>query len=213
MFKSTFRKQINNFQIKFKKYNDTLNVAKNNLNFLHNNTNNTSTSSTIFIKKKYHLRFLSNDVRFLMLIFNTLIITIVFFFEKLIVDFLLFFKKFLTTLNHLFVFELFKQNISNFIVLFNSNFFLKIIQRNTQNKLLSMFTFNIISTTLNFIIKFFNDNLQSKKRREFLFNDFVVKSFRKFVFENLHFDNQKQTFVNFKSQSNTRKTIVEKIIY
>ena len=136
-----------------------------------------------------------------------------FFFEKFIVDFLLFIEKISITLNHFFVFELFEQNISNFIVLFNSNFFLKIIQRNTQNKLLSMFTFNIISTTLNFIIKFFNDNLQSKKRREFLFNDFVVKSFRKFVFENLQFDNQKQTFVNFESQLNTRKTIVEKIIY
>ena len=76
-----------------------------------------------------------------------------------------------------------------------------------------MFTFNTILTISNFIIEFFNDNLQSKKRREFLFNDFVVKSFRKFVFENLQFDNQKQTFVNFESQSNTRKTIVEKIIY
>ena len=76
-----------------------------------------------------------------------------------------------------------------------------------------MFTFNTISTISNFIIEFFNDNLQSKKRREFLFNDFVVKSFRKFVFENLQFDNQKQTFVNFESQLNTRKTIVEKIIY
>ena len=76
-----------------------------------------------------------------------------------------------------------------------------------------MFMFNTISTISNFIIEFFNNNLQSKKRREFLFNDFVVKSFRKFVFENLQFDNQKQTFVNFESQSNTRKTIVEKIIY
>ena len=66
-----------------------------------------------------------------------------------------------------------------------------------------MFTFNTILIILNFIIEFFNDNLQSKKRREFLFNDFVVKSFRKFVFENLQFDNQKQTFVNFKSQLNT----------
>ena len=76
-----------------------------------------------------------------------------------------------------------------------------------------MFTFNTILTISNFVIEFFNDNLQSKKHREFSFNDFVVKSFRKFVFENLQFDNQKQTFVNFESQSNTRKTIVEKIIY
>ena len=51
MFKLTFRKQINNFQIEFKKYNDTLNVAKNNSNFLYDNMNNTSTSSTILIKK------------------------------------------------------------------------------------------------------------------------------------------------------------------
>ena len=131
MFKFTFRKQINNFQIEFKKYDDTLNVAKNNLNFLYDNTNNTSTSLTISIKKKYRLRFLLNDVCFLKLIFNTLIVTIVFF-EKFIVDFLLFFKKISTTSNHSFVFELFKQNISNFIVLFNSKFFFfEIIQRNT----------------------------------------------------------------------------------
>ena len=126
MFKSTFRKQINNFQIEFKKYNNTLNVAKNNSNFLHNNTNNTSTSSTISIKKKYCSRFLLNDVCFLMLIFNTSIVTIVFF-EKFIFDFSLFIKKTSTTLNHFFVFELFEQNISNFIVLFNSIFFFKII--------------------------------------------------------------------------------------
>ena len=107
MFKLTFRKQINNFQIEFKKYNNMLNVAKNNSNFLYNNTNNTSTSLTISIKKKYRSRFLLNDVYFLMLIFNTSIVTIVFF-EKFIVDFLLFFEKISTTLNHSFVFELFE---------------------------------------------------------------------------------------------------------
>ena len=101
-----------------------MNVAKNNLNFLYDNTNNTLTSSTISIKKKYRLRFLSNDVRFLMLIFNTLIITIVFF-EKFIVDFSLFIKKISTTSNHFFIFELFEQDISNFIVSFNSKFFFR----------------------------------------------------------------------------------------
>ena len=121
MFKLTFRKQINNFQIEFKKYNNTLNVAKNNSNFLHNNTNNTSTSSTILIKKN-RLQFLLNDVCFLMLIFNTLIVTIIFF-KKFIVDYSLFIEKISITSNHFFVFELFEQNISNFIVLFNSIFF------------------------------------------------------------------------------------------
>ena len=99
-----------------------MNVAKNNSNFLYDNTNNTSTSSTIFIKKKYRLRFLLNDVRFLMLIFNTSIVTTVFF-KKFIVDFSLFIKKISTTLNYSFVFELFEQNISNFIVSFNSKSF------------------------------------------------------------------------------------------
>ena len=99
-----------------------MNVAKNNLNFLYDNTNNTLTSSTISIKKKYRLRFLSNDVRFLMLIFSTSILTTVFF-EKFIVDFSLFIEKTSTISSHLFVFESFEQNISNFIVSFNSKFF------------------------------------------------------------------------------------------
>ena len=54
--------------------------------------------------------------------------------------------------------------------------------------------------------------MQSKKRREFSFENFIIK-FRKFLFENQQFVNQKQTFVNFKSQLNIRKTIVEKTIY
>ena len=67
-------------------------------------------------------------------------------------------------------------------------------------------------TISNFIFEFFINKLNSKKRREFLFENFITK-FRKFLFENQQFVNQKQTFVNFKSQLNTRKTIVEKTIY
>ena len=92
-FKSTFRKQINNFQIEFKKYNDTLNVAKNSFDLFHFNISNTSTSSIILIKKKYRSRFLLNVVRFLMLIFNTSIVTSIFF-EQFIVDFFFYAKNF-----------------------------------------------------------------------------------------------------------------------
>ena len=61
-------------------------------------------------------------------------------------------------------------------------------------------------TILNFIIESFINKLQSKKRREFSFENFIIK-FRRFSFEN------QIAFVNFESQSNIRKTIVEKTIY
>ena len=69
-----------------------------------------------------------------------------------------------------------------------------------------------MSTISNFIFEFFIIKVNLKKRREFFFENFISK-FRKFSFENQQFVNQKQTFVNFESQSNIRKTIVEKTIY
>ena len=99
-----------------------MNVAKNNFDLFHFNINNTSTSSIALIKKKYRLRFLSNVVRFLMLIFNTSIMTLIFL-KQNIVNFFLFTQKISKTLNYLSIFDLFKKNILNFIVLFNFNFF------------------------------------------------------------------------------------------
>ena len=211
-FKSTLRKQISNFQVELKKYDDTLNVAKNNIDLLHFNINNTSTSSTALIKKKYRSRFLSNVVRLLILIFNTSAVTSVFF-EQHIVDFFLLTQKTSKTSNHSSVLDLFEKNTSNFIILLNFNFSsFEIIQRNIQNKSLSIFIFSTLSTTSNFIFEFFIIKLNSKKRRELFFENFILK-FRRFSFENQQFVNQKQTSINFESQSNIRKTIVEKTIY
>ena len=107
IFKQLINIQINNFQFEFKKYYNTLNVAKNNFDSFYFNINNTLTSSIVLIKRKYRLRFLSNVVRFLMLIFNTLIVTSIFF-EQFIVDFSLFTQKISKFSNHLFVFDLFE---------------------------------------------------------------------------------------------------------
>ena len=92
-------------------------------------------------------------------------------------------QKISKTLNHLSIFDLFEKNISNFIVLFNFDFFFEIIQRNIQNKLFSIFIFNTMLSIWNFVFEFFFINkLNLKKRREFLFENFITK-FRKFLFE------------------------------
>ena len=75
-----------------------------------------------------------------------------------------------------------------------------------------IFIFNTLLTILNFIFELFINKLHSKKRREFLFENFIIK-FRKFLFENQSFVNQKQISINFESQLNIQKTIVEKTIY
>ena len=160
-----------------------MNVAKNNFDSFYFNINNTSTSSIVSIKKKYRSRFLSNVVRFLMLIFNTSIVTLIFS-KQYIVDFFLFTQKISKTLNHSSIFDLFEKNILNFIISFDVDFFsFEIIQRNIQNKSFLIFTFNTLSTISNFIFEFFINKLNLKKRREFSFENFITK-FRKFSFEN-----------------------------
>ena len=187
-FKLTFRKQISNFQIEFKKYDDTLNVAKNNLDSFYFNINNTSTPSTVSIKKKYRSRFLSNVVRSLMLIFNTSVVTSIFF-EQHIVDFFLFTQKTFKTTSHSSIFDSIEKSTLNFIISLDFNFFsFEVTQRNIQNRSFSIFIFSTLSTISNFIFEFFIIKLNSKKRRELFFENFISK-FRKFSFENQQFVN------------------------